>query len=153
MALVRATSLGLAVVAAFIAGIGSASEPEPPPPKQLPLELAELKQRALAVAASTDDPTPDSIVAVPTTHHAALRVAFNSVPGVGIPDSPIWLVEVRGDFTALGAPRPIYASPPRGHILRFTAQRGSVRPGGSSWGLGDRKTDLGVLGPVTQLHP
>ena len=147
---------------AFCSGCGAqqesprGAEDHPPVPsalrsQDLPPDLAEVHARACVNAAEADDPTPDLIEVVPTTEREALRVAFDSTQAKSLPNRPVWLVQVRGDFVALTAPGLPGAEPPRGSIMRFTAQRGPDPPGGSSWGLSNAERDLSQLGVVTKL--
>lgn len=117
----------------------------------LPPELASLRARSCDNAAEAEDSSPDSIEAVRTTEREALRVAFSSTQAGWLPNRPVWLVQIRGNFTATRAPHPLGVDPARGRIMRFTTQRGLVPPGGSSWGLGNAEVDLSQLGAVTVL--
>jgi hypothetical protein len=118
----------------------------------LPPELAALRARACAYAAEDEDDNPKLIEVVPTTEREALRVVFHASQAAWLPDRPVWLVQVHGNFTATRAPRLPGAEAPRGRVMHFTAQRGPVQAGGSSWGLANAEVDLSQLGPVIRLH-
>jgi len=73
--------------------------------------VSRLTSFALRLARSSGDPRPDSVLVVRTTHARALRVATpgDTVPGNG--RKLVYLVVMRGDFTAS------FASPPSGRRL------------------------------------
>ena len=115
--------------------------------------LARLTTIARAIANANGDLHATDAIAVATTHASALRVA---TPGDATPSvpagMPVYLVTMRGRFTALGSSPPAGAPLPRGTFLAVVVDAATFEV--TDWGLGARasKVQLASLGRVYPLH-
>ena len=102
-------------------------------------------------ATANSDPTPEWITAVKTTHAKALTVATpgDSVPGSG--QEPVFLITMRGHFTANGVSRPDGAKAPTGQYLSLILDARTFQQ--LDFGLGPKPPSaaLASLGHVTYL--
>jgi hypothetical protein len=113
--------------------------------------VSRLTSFALRLARSSGDPRPDSVLVVRTTHARALRVATpgDTVPGNG--SKLVYLVVMRGDFTANFASPPSGGRLPTGTYLDFTIDPATFKV--LDLGLNHHAPviQLSNFGPVTRL--
>ena len=129
----------------------------PAPPRAgsaIPLAaLARLTKVARQMARANGDVHASDVLAVATTHAAALRVA---APGDSTPSvpagTPVYLITMRGQFTAYDSSPPLGASVPRGTFLAVVVDAATFRV--TDWGLTNRpsRVKLSTLGRVHTLH-
>jgi hypothetical protein len=97
------------------------------------------------MAAGADDSSVTVGEAVLTTRQAAVTATSGDLVNS---DEPSYLVQLQGNFTALGASVPPGAKLPTGTFLTFiVASTGRV----TVWGVSNRKADLSALGSVIAL--
>lgn len=113
--------------------------------------VSRLTSFALRLARSSGDPRPDSVLVVRTTHARALRVATPGDTVAGNGRKQVYLVVMRGDFTANFASPPSGASLPTGTYLDFTIDPATFKV--LDLGLSRRAPviPLRTFGPVTRL--
>ncbi len=120
----------------------------PPMPRST---VSRLTSFALRLARSSGDPRPDSVLVVRTTHARALRVATpgDTVPGNG--SKLVYLVVMRGDFTANFASPPSGGRLPTGTYLDFTIDPATFKV--LDLGLNHHAPVIALsnFGPVTRL--
>jgi hypothetical protein len=115
-AMLTAAGLG----AAYAAGAFGGDSPRrvagaaPPPPDAT--ELAAIRQLLLSESATMGEPHPTDGVVVPTTRRLAELVDIDT----NEPDTPVYFVLARGDFTAYDSSPPEGGKPPTGTILTLT---------------------------------
>jgi hypothetical protein len=115
--------------------------------------LARLTKIAREMARANGDVHASHVLAVATTHAAALRVA---TPGDATPSvpagMPVYLITMRGRFTAFDSSPPSGASLPKGTFLAVVVDAATFRV--TDWGLGTRpsRVKLSSLGRVDTLH-
>jgi hypothetical protein len=102
-------------------------------------------------ATANSDPTPEWITAVRTTHAKALTVATpgDLVPGSG--KDPVFLITMRGHFTANDVSRPAGAKAPTGQYLSLILDARTFEE--LDFGLGPQPPSaaLASLGRLTYL--
>jgi hypothetical protein len=113
--------------------------------------IGRLTAIARGAATANSDPAPEWITAVETTHAKALTVA---TPGDYIPDSgdaKVFLITMRGHFTANGVSRPFGAKAPVGRYLSLVLDARTFQE--LEFGLGPKPPSpaLASLGQVTYL--
>jgi hypothetical protein len=115
--------------------------------------LARLTKVAREVARANGDVHASHVLAVATTHAAALRVA---TPGDSTPSvpagMPVYLITMRGRFTAYDSSPPPGGSLPKGTFLAVVVDATTFRV--TDWGLSTRPSPvrLSSLGRVHTLH-
>ena len=115
--------------------------------------LARLTKVAREVARANGDVHASHVLAVATTHAAALRVA---TPGDSTPSvpagMPVYLITMRGRFTAYDSSPPSGGSLPKGTFLAVVVDAATFRV--TDWGLGTRPSPvkLSLLGRVHTLR-
>jgi polyisoprenoid-binding protein YceI len=109
--------------------------------------LTSLTALAKSSAASDGDPSVTSANAVLTTRQDAVRVMSGDVVTT---NDPVYLLQVKGHFTAFNASVPSGAALPKGSYLSLVVNvsNGQV----DDWGVGNQAADLSSLGPVITLH-
>ena len=140
---------GCAVSPARAASPVRAGSPVPAP--VIPI-LTAIASRA---ATSGGDAAPQQMTAVLTTHAKALTSA---TPGDIIPGAdgvPVYLVTMRGDFTATAASRPPGAAAPVGRYLSVVVDARTFQVLDSGLSPSPPPVSPASLGPVTYLtgHP
>jgi hypothetical protein len=146
----------LAFVSAVVCGLvlaGCTASPGGVVPASAIPRLTAIAERA---AKANGDSAPAWASAVLTTHKKALTSATpgDIVPGAG--NDPVYLVTMRGHFTAYGASPPSGAALPTGTYLSIVVDAGTFRV--SDGGLSPKPPPVSPasLGPVTYLighHP
>ena len=113
--------------------------------------VSRLTSFALRLARSSGDPRPASVLVVRTTHARALRVASPGDAVAGNGRQLVYLVVMRGDFTASFASPPSGARPPTGTYLDFTIDPATFKV--LDLGLNHHAPviPLRSFGPVTRL--
>ena len=108
--------------------------------------ITTLTVLARHMAAGADDSNVTAGDAVLTTQQAAATATSGDLVNS---DEPSYLVQLQGNFTALGASVPSGAKLPTGTFLTFTvdASSGAV----TGWGVSNREADLSALGSVIRL--
>jgi hypothetical protein len=115
--------------------------------------LARLTKVARGMARANGDVHASHVLAVATTHVAALRVA---TPGDSTPSvpagMPVYLITMRGRFTACDSSPPSGGSLPKGAFLAAVVDAATFRV--TDWGLSTRpsRVKLSSLGRVHTLH-
>jgi hypothetical protein len=115
--------------------------------------IGRLTAAAHRAAIANGDRTPAWITAVVTTQSKALTSA---TPGDYVPGSAharVYLITMRGKFTATLASRPAGAKAPTGRYLSLVIDAKTFR--GLDAGIGPKPPPVppASLGPVTYLHP
>jgi hypothetical protein len=150
---VALVAAALACVAAALAGLawghaGSPSAPGSPVPAPAISRLTALANRA---ATANGDASPQWITAVLTTHAKALTSATpgDLTPGGGI---KVYLVTMRGHFTAYGSSPPSGAALPTGEYLSLVVDAKTFEV--LDFGLSPTPPPVppASLGPVTYLR-
>ncbi len=123
---------------------GTSSTHSPAPASSI--TVTTLTVLARTMAAGADDPSVTLGEAVLTTRQAAVTATSGDLVNS---NEPSYLVQLQGNFTALGASVPPGAKLPTGTFLTFIvdASTGHV----TVWGVSNRKADLSALGPVIAL--
>jgi hypothetical protein len=104
--------------------------------------LASIRATALRVAESNDEPHPSEVRLFATTRRAALAM-METVAPIGA-DDPVYVVSMRGNFVAHGAPRPPRARVPTGIELHFVWDRATRTI--TDFGVWHRQPNLAPLG-------
>lgn len=142
---------GTATLASMLAAAGCGRTPAaagaPVPAAAIP-RLTAMAHRAATI---NGDPNPAWITAVMTTHAKALTSA---TPGDYVPDSTrvrVFLITMRGHFTARNASRPPGAKAPTGRYLSLVIDAKTFR--GLDFGISPTPPPVppASLGPVTYL--
>jgi len=144
LASVLALVPGLAVAGC----VGSPARAGSPVPAPAIPQLTAIASRA---ATADGDATPLQITAVLTTHARALTSA---TPGDIIPGAdgvPVYLVTMRGHFTATAASRPPGAAAPVGHYLSIVVDVRTFQVLDSGLSPGPPPVSPASLGPETYL--
>lgn len=148
---VRAVLAGAVVTASVLAAVGcgrtSAAAGAPVPASAIG-RLTAIAHRAATI---NGDPAPAWITAVVTTHANALTSA---TPGDYVPGSAhvrVFLITMRGRFTASAAPRPAGAKAPTGRYLSLVVDARTFQ--GLDFGVSPKPPPVAPasLGPVTYL--
>ncbi len=101
---------------------------------------------ALQVAANEGDPAPTAMQAVRTTRSDTDRLEDS---GSSLPDVPVWLVQVIGNFVCHDCKIPPGADPPSGTAITLVLD--AVTYEGSEFGIDKKPLDLSKLGEVVDL--
>ena len=113
--------------------------------------IGRLTAIARHAATASSDPAPEWITAVKTTHAKALTVATpgDTVPGSG--STAVFLITMRGHFTATNVSWPYGAKAPKGRYLSLVLDARTFRE--LDFGLGPKPPSaaLASLGHVTYL--
>jgi hypothetical protein len=113
--------------------------------------IGRLTAIARRAATANSDPAPEWITAVRTTHAKALTVATpgDTVPGPG--NTAVFLITMRGHFTANNVSRPPGAKAPKGQYLSLVLDAGTFQE--LDFGLGPKPPSaaLASLGHLTYL--
>jgi hypothetical protein len=146
---VAALACALGVSAGLVWGwTGPPSATRSPVPASAIARLTVLASRA---AAANGDPSPEWMTAVLTTHAKALTSATpgDIVPGAG--GARVYLVTMRGHFTAYGASPPPGAALPTGRYLSIVVDARTFQV--LDFGLSPTPPPVSPagLGPVTYL--
>lgn len=109
--------------------------------------LTSLTALAKSSAAADGDPSVTSANAVLTTRQDAVRVMSGDAVNT---NDPVYLLQIKGHFTAVDASVPSGAALPKGSylVLVVNVSNGLV----DDWGVGNHVADLSSLGPVVTLH-
>jgi hypothetical protein len=144
-----AIGLGLALAAALAAtAIGVAAQ-RSGDTLSLPsaIEAANLQERALNLAHNRGEPKPYGGILVATTQERF----FDSRQGAEFPyDRDVFVVSLRGRFTAYGASRPAGAPAPTGTFSYIVVDASSLET--IAVGIGE-PTDTSILGPSLRFGP
>lgn len=124
----------------------SASRPAAPSPQV----LAKLTQIARSASAENGGAAVTA-EAVHTTYLAAERAVLNGDTGSNpAATTPVWVVQIRGDFTCYSCRGPGRATP-TGHVITLIVIAATLQS--SDFGLGNQPHDLTSLGNVIPLNP
>jgi hypothetical protein len=143
----------LACVVAALAGLawGWARSPSAPGSPVPASAISRLTALASRTAAANGDTSPEWITAVLTTHAKALTSATpgDMTPGGG---TEVYLVTMRGRFTAYAASSPPGAALPTGEYLSIVVDAKTLQV--LDYGLSPTPPPVSPasLGPVTYLH-
>jgi hypothetical protein len=148
---VRAVLAGAVATASVLAAVGcgrTAAAAGAPVPASAIGRLTAIAHRAATI---NGDPAPAWITAVMTTHAKALTSA---TPGDYVPGSAhvkVFLITMRGRFTAREATGPPGAKAPAGRYLSLVVDARTFR--GLDFGIGPKPPPVAPasLGPVTYL--
>jgi hypothetical protein len=142
---------GAAAIASVLSAAGCGQTPAAAgTPVPAPV-IGRLTAMAHHAATINGDPAPAWITAVVTTRAKALTVA---TPGDYVPGSAhmkVFLIIMRGHFTARDAPGPLGAKAPAGRYLSLVIDARTFQ--GLDFGIGPKPppVPLASLGPVTYL--
>lgn len=98
------------------------------------------------MAAGADDSSVTVGEAVLTTRQAAVTATSGDLVNS---NEPSYLVQLQGNFTALGASVPPGGKLPTGTFLTFIVDASTGRV--TVWGVSNRRADLSALGSVIAL--
>ena len=146
------SALATAGCAASPTGAGSPAGAGSPVPAPAIPRLTAIASRA---ATADGDAAPSQMTAVLTTHAKALTSATpgDTIPGAG--GVPVFLVTMRGHFTATAASRPPGAAAPTGRYLSVVVDTRTFQVLDSGLSPSPPPVSPASLGPVTHLtgHP
>jgi hypothetical protein len=119
----------------------------PPHPGIPAAALISLTALAKSSAAADGDPSVTSANAVLSTREHAVRVMSGDAVNT---NDPVYLLQIKGHFTAFDASVPSGAALPKGLYLSLVVNvsNGQV----DDWGVGNHVADLSSLDPVITLH-
>jgi len=121
-------------------------------PRAAPVTIATLRSMALAAAARDGDRTPTGIDEVETTHSEALQLMEpGCCDGNPVDDTPVYVVQLIGSFTAYDAPIPPGAAVPTGTVLIMVVDANTGF--GTDVSVRTHPVNLAAAGPVTALTP
>ena len=138
----------LASTALLISGCASGGRPATSLPGLTSAKIAKLETLAQAGASGEGDPHPSSASVFAATWHQAIRATGGFVNINGVPDTPVYVLVVRGHFHCAGC-SPDGSAPWRGEILAWVLGRKTLRVLDGGGGLDH--IDTSALGPAETL--
>lgn len=142
--------VGLAISAAFL-GPPASAKGAVVHGREVPASaVPRLEAIAARAAKANGDPRPDWITVVVTTHGRALAIWGDSEPtGNG---ATVYLITMKGRFTAYDASPPAGAALPTGRYLSLVVSAGSFQVNDANLSPRPPPVSPGSLGPVSHLH-
>ena len=117
-------------------------------PIVVPAPLHRLRTLALRAAAFNGDRKPTQIL----VYRSRRGTANDAVSGAGVnSNQPVFVVVVRGDFTAYGASPPAGRALPRGRLIVGVYDARTLRL--TDWGIANELAHPALLGRPIALRP